>query len=269
MRPISRYFFTLFLCGTLLACDGKQAEVTVGNRVFTKKELVDYMERSGTKRASEKLRAQLIDKLIADELLCQAARKQPPSNISEIEARIEDTSRRLLAEAFVNEKLKDAPESELRRRYEMQVERFREKKARLGMIVARYSDPDSKQKAKSKIETAHSRLKAGEDFSSIVGQYSDDTPTASKGGRLEDVLESELNPKISEHVFDLEKNEITQPIDHDNAFFLFKMIESPTVMTKAFEDVRSTLVGEWRAEKKKELIDYWQEKIGVEKSSNE
>ncbi len=74
--------------------------------------------------------------------------------------------------------------------------------------------PSSEADAKKKIEALYNRLRSGEDFGALAIQFSDDPNTASNGGDMGFVLESNLqrDPEAYNAVSKLKPGEITEPL---------------------------------------------------------
>lgn len=103
------------------------------------------------------------------------------------------------------------------------------------------------------------RAEAGEDFSKLVEQYSDDIETKETEGNLGEVYLDQLNPLFSDAVEDLDVGEVSEPVKTEFGFHLFKVIAKPAPMVPELEEienlVREYIIQKRTKEKTEELLD--------------
>jgi peptidyl-prolyl cis-trans isomerase SurA len=115
--------------------------------------------------------------------------------------------------------------------------------------------------AKKKIDGLHGRLESGEDFATLAANWSEDPNTASNGGDLGGIMESQLRnrPDVFEAIGKLKPGQITPvlPIPdgpgskHIAAFFIFKLIDREAAGQRELNDprVQQTIRAELRQER--------------------
>jgi peptidyl-prolyl cis-trans isomerase SurA len=102
-------------------------------------------------------------------------------------------------------------------------------KLRLSQIVIAIGDlPDgtsrTEEEARALAADIHSQIKSGADFSALAAQHSDGAE-ATEGGSLGIVAERDLGQQILDSILLLKASEITEPIQADDGFRIFKVEE--------------------------------------------
>lgn len=86
--------------------------------------------------------------------------------------------------------------------------------------------------ARKKIDAVYEKVKAGEDFSELARQYSEDVGSAEKGGDLDFIYKGVFDPAFDEAVAKLEVGEISPVVKTQYGYHIIKLID-----TKPPEDV--------------------------------
>jgi peptidyl-prolyl cis-trans isomerase SurA len=108
------------------------------------------------------------------------------------------------------------------------------------------SKPTSDADAKKKIDALHNRLESGDDFATVAAQFSDDPNTASNGGDIGFVPESQLraNPETYDAIGKLKPNQFTDVLPvYDAAhkiagYVIYKMISRDPAGQRELNDPR-------------------------------
>ncbi len=115
--------------------------------------------------------------------------------------------------------------------------------------------------AKKKIDSLHGRLESGEDFATLAANWSEDPNTASNGGDLGGIMESQLHrqPEVFEAISKLKPGQITPVLaipdspgsKHIAAYFIFKLIDREAAGQRELNDprVQQTIRAELRQER--------------------
>ena len=224
------------------------------------------------------LRAQSLEVVIADELLYQAALAKgitaPPADVDgavkQLKARVgsEENYKKFLAESGLTE-------AEVRREVtrnlqtdaygkglvagkgvsEDQAKKFYDANAPKGMfnvpeqvhvqyilVKASEKDPESvRLEAKKRAEEAAKRAAAGEDFTALAKQYSQD-PTAARGGDIGFFPRGVMFPKFEEVAFAGKPGEVTPLFETPKGFNVMKVLEKKPESTRTYEDVKNALM---------------------------
>lgn len=118
--------------------------------------------------------------------------------------------------------------------YEETMAYYRKEKDRLPVVPEEVSvsqiikypvvSVEAKGEALKKIQEIQSRLKAGEDFSSLAGAYSDDPGSKSLGGDLGFVQKGELVPSFEAAAYALKPGQISGPVETRFGYHLIQLI---------------------------------------------
>jgi len=119
----------------------------------------------------------------------------------------------------------------------------------------------SEADAKKKIDALHGRLESGEDFGTLAANFSEDPNTASNGGDLGGIMESQLRnrPDVFEAIGKLKPGQITPVLTIPDApgskraaaYFIFKLIDREAAGQRELNDprVQQTIRAELRQER--------------------
>lgn len=158
-----------------------------------------------------------------------------------------EARRRLLMEAYaktVTEGLEGDPRR-ARELYERQAERFRgREQIRVAQILVRLRPTDGEQRreaAREKIEQAHARALAGEDFAALARAYSE-SPLAERGGDMGFIPRGRMIPEFEDVVFATPVGQITPVFETPHGFNVVKVLERRDARRTSFEDVKTGLM---------------------------
>ncbi len=225
-----------------------------------------------------RVKAGALDLLIDGELMLQAARRQgltvsPEQIEAEVrnvharfgtderyqqylrDARVteddvrKEAERRLVMDAFRRSIVGRDPVSDADARgfYEENRDRFVEaEKARVAHILIRSKESDPKvqrEQARKRIEEAHRRALAGEEFTALAKQFSQD-PTATKGGDIGFLPRglSRIFPKFEEVAFSTPVGSVSGVFETPNGFNVIKVIEKKAAQPVPFERARAEIL---------------------------
>ena len=191
-------------------------------------------------------------------------------DIAGVEAGIEVTDEEVLAEYEANPDRFQAPESvdlayvELRRDaiaseieisedelasyYETVQSRFvQDEQRRARHILIPFGADEAAAEEQATALTA--RAQAGEPFEDLASQYSADSSTASRGGDLGLLLESQYLEGLGAAVFGMTRGDITGPVRTDFGFHVLRLDDIVTGGALPLADVRNELLQELRLER--------------------
>ena len=108
----------------------------------------------------------------------------------------------------------------------------------------------AKSEARNALGKLRTRIKDGEDFSTLAKRLSDDETTRENGGVIERPFGQPYPKEFIDAVAALKVGELTEPLFFSNAWFLFELTSDVRV---AFEDVRAELTEELRHARPQEI----------------
>ena len=125
-------------------------------------------------------------------------------------------------------------------------------KVKLSQIFVSISERPETE-ARAIIEKAQTQLMEGSSFSSVAKKYSESSEAAN-GGSLGVIAEEDLGETIFDALYGLEDDEISDIVQSDNGFHIFKL-EERFVQSDDEEAVDDSLKSEVRAQLKKRKVD--------------
>ena len=102
-------------------------------------------------------------------------------------------------------------------------------------------DAAAKDKAKKLTEDLLARIKKGEDFGTLAGQFSADPGSKTNGGELPPFAKGEMVPPFEGAAWALGKGELSGVVESQFGFHLIQMIDSVPASTVPFEQVRGRI----------------------------
>src|ERR1700758_2006398 len=122
--------------------------------------------------------------------------------------------------------------------------------AQIFVALPKNADKTSTEKAQAKLETIKKNLhQSGADFATVAKANSEEPESATRGGELGWLTESQIQPEVRSQLGSLSKNSISEPIRLDDGWHILKMIEIKEPYTPALEEIRSALAQQLRNEK--------------------
>ena len=253
--------------------------------------ITDPKERA---RRLDKLRTQVLDDMINEELIVQAAD----------EARIDVESKEVddaLREVKNQNKLDDAAfqqalaaqgytlaayradirrqltrykamnqivapkvsvtDDEVRARYDQMQRRSEAVSAvRLSHIMFALPERPSEAEvtaAKDRAAAAIARVKAGEEFAKVATEVTDDTGTRPGGGELGWIERGSLDPQWEQTVFSMEQGEVRGPVSGPTGLHVFYVSEVKKTESKSFDELKEQIKGELRRREMERETTQW------------
>jgi parvulin-like peptidyl-prolyl isomerase len=114
----------------------------------------------------------------------------------------------------------------------------------------------SEDEAKTFADSIYARLQAGGSFSELAKQYSEGAE-AKEGGEMGWIERGQLLGEIDDKVFNLEKDQFTQPIKSSLGFHIFKVVDTQKFAVKPLAEVRDQIQDVIFKEKLKVRLDQW------------
>lgn len=249
-----------------------------------------HREVSPEKR--EEFRKEAIERLIEKELGYQEAKRQGIKvDREKIEERVGEMKKKFPSEKAFNEALKkngltikkyeEALERELlvekifraeveekakigdvevREQYEKNKNKYRElEKIKLRHIAIMF-DPskgrEDKDRAKKKADEILGRAKAGEDFSALASETSEDVYKV-KGGELGYVHRGRMEPELEKTAFALKTGEIMGPVETEYGYYVIKLEDRKPEKQFSFDEVKAEIRKELERKAKEERKTAW------------
>lgn len=141
-------------------------------------------------------------------------------------------------------------EEDLRRMYEAERQRFTSPEQRRASHILVAIDDRSEEEARARIQEIRERLQAGEDFSELAAEYSEDPVSAGDGGSLGWVRRDEMVQAFENTLFGLEEvGALSDPVRTRFGFHLIRLDEVRGGEVTPFSEVRDELEENYRRDR--------------------
>lgn len=120
----------------------------------------------------------------------------------------------------------------------------RPEQAKLSHILVKVeqdSPPEVREQARKKAGDLRQRLQAGEDFSKIARESSDDPASRSQGGDLSWVSRGQTVPAFEEAAFALKPHELSEVVETPFGYHIIKLVERRPVESLPYEEVEQRI----------------------------
>ncbi|MDZ4225121.1 MAG: peptidylprolyl isomerase, partial [bacterium] len=220
---------------------------------------------------------QILDNLVEQEILYQAAKKEGLDHNKVVQAKIDLYKKVIMAQAFVE----NGMEKQAKEYYNTHQKEF--EKLRLSDIVIRYASPEeiraakkaknanapkhTEQEALKLANEVYDKIKGGETFADAAKQYSEDPQGKETGGDLGFV--SKEDPKMTrrglspllEKAFSMKVGEVAGPIKTANGYHIITVTQPAE--QAPFEDVKMQVLFKIRGDAKGKILANLKEKSKV------
>ena len=250
------------------------------------------------KRRMAKLASQVLDEMVNEELIVQAANEAKIEvDSSEVQAALDeikqnnnlddaglqqalaaqgytlanyksDLRRQLIRLRAVNQLVApkvNITEEDVRARYDQLQRRSEAVSAvRLSHILFKLSQHPTEQEladAKEKAAKAIARVKAGEDFAKVAGEVSEDDSTKASGGELGWFERGSINPDWEQIVFSMQKGDVRGPVTGPQGLHVFYVSDTKQSELKSFADMKEQLMRELRRRELDKATQTWIEEL--------
>ena len=153
----------------------------------------------------------------------------------------------------------EVSQEEIKTYYEVNIDDFviqEQVRARHLLIkVSPDADPQGVEEARKRAEEILARAKKGEDFASLAKKYSEDPPTAEKGGDLGYFPRGRMVKEFEEAAFSLKPGELSTVMRTQFGFHIIKAEDVKQERTQNLDEVRKSIESTLRDQKARELAE--------------
>jgi peptidyl-prolyl cis-trans isomerase C len=256
-KTILRSFTALALSGTAMLAYAQSGPVLMtinGSKIYTSQvnEMVTMAVANGAKDSPE-LRQNLLDDLVAREVISQDIKKTGLLNKDNNALRLKLAQQNTLLELWFEEYFKKNPvtESDVRAEYDRQVALSKEPQ-------------NSKQYEVSQIQVATEaeateiiqQINKGAKFETLAKDKSLEKVSGAQGGVVGWVLPAQLAPPINTLIVNLTKGQVSQsPIRTNNGWHVVKLDNVRPFVIAPFDQVRNNLAQELVQQRRQQAVN--------------
>jgi len=220
------------------------ADLATVNGKPIKQSLMDYIVKNASdagKKVDDDTRANILEKLITNEVIDQEAQRVGIDKQTEFQAKEELTLHELRINAYLEDYIKKNPidDKALQAEYDKQKADFKGKEYKASHILV-----GTEEEAKDIIQ----QLSNGSDFANIAKDKSTDTGSKENGGDLGWFAPANMVQPFSEAVAKLEKGKYSPtPVKSEYGWHVIRLDDvrdsTPPTFESSKENLRKTLVG--------------------------
>lgn len=206
--------------------------------------------------------------------LSDIARAKGLDKDERIKQQIDYYSNEILAQEVLRQEVAktEVTEDDMKSYYKANEEAFKAPemvKARHIMIkVGKSASEEEKNKAREKAEGILKRIRAGEDFTKLAAEFSDDPGSKEKGGELGFFARGMMVKPFEEAAFSLKPGEVSGLVETQFGFHIIQVEEKKPAGIESFdavrEKIRTKLTEDISKERTKRLIDKALKDAGTE-----
>lgn len=245
MRSKNRYLILPGLLALLVAaCSGDSEDViaTVGDSGITARQFQAYLDFKRITLRDDQQRETVLDQFLQREALSRLIEsRQDDATQHARAAEIDEFRRQITISRYFEEYLKAAVNDEkIRNYYLSNPQKYSQQRVHVAHILLRLQRDMSEQDRRAKltqINEIYSKLRAGADFAELAREFSEDTVSSRKGGDLGWMKKGAIDPKFSESMFALGKDENSEPFETPFGFHVIKVLAEPRTTTQSLESV--------------------------------
>jgi len=220
--------------------------------------------------SSNKARLQLLNQIIAEEILSRRARELKLAEEPAVRNYLKDVEKKILAQKLIEKETREKiniTEGDLKTYYEANKKKYMQKeRARISHILV----GDEKTAAE-----LLKKIKAGGSFEELAKKYSTDKATKEKGGRIESWANKGSYipgignaPEASAVIFSTEEGAVAEKfVKTDKGFHIIKVRKRQGELQKSFDEVKQevqrALQSQKEQEVQRELIEGLKERYNV------
>jgi peptidyl-prolyl cis-trans isomerase C len=206
---------------------------------------------------SPELRKAILDELISLEFLSQAAVKKELDEQPEIVQRLAITRQNVLADALVQDYIKDHPvtDEQLKQEYEVFKNRIGKTEYKLAHILV-----DSEDEAKK----IAARLKNGSNFSKLAKKSSKDPSAQENGGELGWTIPAKFVQPFAEAIPKLKRGQVSAPVQTQFGWHIIKLEDIRDLKVPSLADMKPTIENSLHQQAVKKYIDELRSKAKIE-----
>jgi peptidyl-prolyl cis-trans isomerase C len=193
----------------------------------------------------EDRRRMLLQFVIENELMAEAAVKDGLDSGQSFEDRLKYHRRRTLRDAYYDKSVRNAvPEAEARKVYDEKVASLKPEEEIHARHILVATEPEAKE--------IQERLKKGEDFATVAKEKSKD-PSA-EGGDLGFFGRGQMLKPFEDAAFGLKEGEISNPVQTQFGWHIIKVEEKRTRPLPSFDQVKDTITSQLTQQKAKQTL---------------
>lgn len=222
--------------------DGKEVTVAMIDERIEK--MPEQYRAFATKHKKE-----VLDEMIAEQLLYQEARKRKLNEDPDIKELMDEAVKKVLLSKLVEDETKKSipvSDDDVKKHYQENKEHY--------IIPERVRASHILINSEVEARKAQEELKAGADFAEVAMRYSKDL-TKDRGGDLGYFKRGQMIPEFEKVCFDLKIGEVSDLVKTRFGYHLIKLTDRKSATYRDFEDVKERVGALLSRERQKQRLD--------------
>ena len=232
--------------GPVLA-DVGNAKISVDDFKRQQAELPEYA-RGGF--SGDKGNRDFLDYLVIQELFYQEALKKGVDKQPEIQAKIDDMTRKVILDSYLRgeiQKKADVTEADAKAYFDSHPDEFKgQEETRASHILV---------KTEGEAKSLLARIKKGESFEKLAKKYSQDPGSRNKGGDLGYFRKDQMVPEFEKAIENAKPGEVVGPVKTQYGYHLIKVVDKRIGPGLEFDKIAGQLRINLARKKQKEIFD--------------
>jgi peptidyl-prolyl cis-trans isomerase C len=272
------------MLGLLVSVAGAQEQDPVlgkvGDFVFKKSDfdrIIGYTpaDRQKYLTTNPQQKVTILKRIMEHRAIAERARKEGFDKTPEVKEQLEFLLNDYLAQEYLKKvvlKGVAVTEEEMKKHYQDNEKTYMypaQAKARHILIKAAPNAPEEeKKKAREKAEGLLKRVKDGEDFAKLAGEFSEDPASQKKGGDLGYFSKGRMVKPFEDAAFALKPGQVSGIVESPFGFHIIKLEDLKEARVRSFEEVKETVKSQIQLkrnrEKQEEFLKNIYKEAGVE-----
>lgn len=201
----------------------------------------------------------LLDVQVTSILFSQEAKRLKIDQKPNVKQNIDEIVNRILMQALIEEEVYKnitVTDKEIEEYYKNNPDAFKiPEKVKVSHILIKVDTEATEEVKKEKKKTAEeilAKAKAGEDFSELAEQYSEDKKTGKRGGVMAFFAKGSKDPEFEEAAFNLKKDKISDLILTKKGYHIIKLLDKKEAKKKTLEKATTDIRNKVKQKKRKE-----------------
>jgi len=266
---VNKFIIVIALIGLTVSCSSDNDLAKINGETISKQQFEDYLEFKRINVRDKKHRDALVDQFLQNVALSAVVSQQSDFDKNKAEAEIEEFRRQMNISRYFEAYLKSAvTDQQIKNYYTANEDKYSEQKVHVAHVLVRLAKGMSETERKAKlthVNEAYSKLKAGEKFEKIADDYSEDRVSAKKAGDLGWLKKGAVDPKFSEKIFSMKKDEVSEPFETSFGFHIVKLVDDVKVVKKPFEAIKGDIRYQLRQQAKEAELKKLKDTITIKK----
>jgi peptidyl-prolyl cis-trans isomerase C len=268
-----KILLTLLVLLLIFSCGSKEDPNTiasVNDMNITRQQFDAYLKFKRIPADDQAQREKLLNLYLEREALAAVIEAEELLDKELIMAELNEFRKEMLISRYMEKYLKEqVTDQAVKNYYDTHAADYEDRKAHAAHILIRTNSKMSDTERKAKLtaaQEASSKIRAGEDFSTVAEDYSEDRISAKKGGDLGWIKEGSIDPKFSETLFSLKPGDVSEPVETKFGYHVIKLIEGPAIVKRPLDAVSGDIRYQLRAKAKNAELERLLSEVKIEKT---